>query len=309
MLKPGTRRFPIFLFLLLTVINAAFFLRREYTDYKPYAEESGLYKPATGDWKRYFTDFPAEGRGQTNQFLDSLLKGTDTSALVQLKKVGTFIYSRFSKQLGKPSLNDQLRDPWEMYRYYAEDSSRKLWCGHLAMMFNYFCLARGIETRMIEIKKPGDHHVVNECYLPHSGQWVLVDITNNQLLVSTEPGKLFGLAEFRRLQGKQDLVQVQTAGDSNRLLKMDTGYILNYYQPDFPAHYYKTVNPAVVYTHSEKFRRYILPESWYFILAKDPSANTLFYFRQGLLVAWLLSLVFFIIEYLGKMRQKRNKMA
>lgn len=290
---------------ILTVINAALYLNKEPFNYKPYSTESSLYAPATAESFRFFTDFPREGREQAIRFLDSVLPISDTARVSEIKEIASFLYVQFYSQLGKPAAVKAYRDPWEMYRYYSADSSRKLWCGHLAILFNYFCLARGIETRMIEIMKPGDHHVVNECYLPDSRQWVLVDITYNQLLVSTVQGKLFGLAEFRRLHGQQDLVQVQTAGDSNRLLMMDTGYILNYYQPDLPAHYYKTVNPDVVYSNTEKVRRYILPVSWYSILVKDRSANTGFYFRQAFLIAWLLSLVYLLFLVIKKSSQGR----
>jgi len=297
MLMPGNRKFPLILFGLLTVINAAIFLRRQNFDYKPYAEEAVLYKPASGEWNPFFTDFPAEGRAQANQFLDSLLKGTDTAAQVQVKRIGTFLYNQFRKQLGKPALHDSLQDPWDMYRFFAADSSRKLWCGHLAMMFNYFCLARGIETRMIEIMKPGDHHVVNECYLPAIQQWVLVDITYNQLLVSEENGKPFGLSVFRRMQGRPVTLQVQAANDSIRYMHPDTGYVRNYYHTGDPAFYYYTVNPKVVYRAPEKIRRYFLPESWYRILAAAPTSNFLFYLKQGLVLAWLISLIYTLYRW------------
>ena len=88
---PGNRKFPLFLFGLLTVINAAIFLRRQNFDYKPYVEEAVLYKPPSGEWNSFFTDFPAEGRAQANQFLDSVLKDTDTAAQVQVKRIGTFL--------------------------------------------------------------------------------------------------------------------------------------------------------------------------------------------------------------------------
>ena len=299
----GTRKFPLYLVGLLTVINAGFFLRKDFFEYKPYAEESALYAPASGNWNRFFTDFPREGRGLARLFTDSLLKGRDTARLAQIKQIGSFLYGKFSKQLGKPTVNDQLQDPWDMYRFFAADSSRTLWCGHLSMMFNYFCLARGIETRMIEIMKPGDHHVVNECYLPAIQQWVLVDITYNQLLVSEENGMPVGLTSFRRMQGRNINLKVQAANDSVRLLRPDTGYVRNYYNTGDPAYYYHTINPKVVYQTSEKIRRYFLPESWYQILATEPTSNFLFYLKQGLALAWLLSLIFLLYRWISWKRK------
>lgn len=295
MLMPGTSKRAFLLIGLLTVINAGLLLFNEKFDYKPYADESRLYAPPSSDQFRFFTDFPREGRQRAIQFIDSLLRGGDTARLTEIQKVATFLYHQFATQLGKPDAGNPYHDPWEMYRYYSGDSTRKLWCGHLAILFNYFCLARGIETRMIEIMKPGDHHVVNECYLPGSRKWVLVDITYNQLLVSASEGERCSLAGFRKLQGLQRMVKVQAADDSSRIMRMDTGYIRNYYSQDIPAYYYKTVNPAVVYSNPAKFRRYILPESWYSILSLEQSSNILFYIRQVLLIAWVLSLIYLLM--------------
>ncbi len=300
---PGKLKFPLYLLGLLTVINAGFFLRKDFFEYKPYAEESVLYAPASGNWNRYFTDFPLEGRAQAKGFIDSILKGSDTATLAQIKQIGSFLYNQFGKQLGKPVLNDQLQDPWDIYRFFSADSSRKLWCGHLSMMFNYFCLARGIETRMIEIMKPGDHHVVNECYVPAIQQWVLVDITYNQLLVSEENGMPIGLTAFRRLQGRPVNLQVQAANDSGRDLRPDTGYVRNYYSGNDPAYYYCTINPKVVYRTTEKIRRYFLPGSWYRILATEPASNFPFYLKQALALAWLLSLIYLLYSWI-KLKRK-----
>lgn len=296
---PVTRKFSLLLFGLLTVINSGIFLFKEKFAYKPYAEASVLYAPPSGEWNRFFTDFPGEGQTQAKQLLDSLLTGSDTARRVQIIRISSFLYQEFGKQLGKPSPVVPYTDPWEMYRFYKADTTRKLWCGHLAMMFNYFCLARGIETRMIEIMKPGDHHVVNECYLPGDQQWALVDITYDQLLVSTESDLPLGLAAVRRMPAVGKSWRVQMANESQRIFRPDTGYVRNYYMTGDPAYYYSTVNPKVVYRTSEKIRRYFLPESWYRILASAPSSNFLFYLKQGLALAWLLSLFFVVRRIFG----------
>jgi len=296
---PGTRKFSLLLFGLLTVINSGIFLFKEKFAFKPYAESSVLYAPASGEWNRFFTDFPGEGQAQAKRLLDSLLTGSDTARRVQIIRISSFLYQEFGKQLGKPSPVVPYTDPWEMYRFYKADTTRKLWCGHLAMMFNYFCLARGIETRMIEIMKPGDHHVVNECYLPGVQQWALVDITYDQLLVSTESDLPLGLAAVRRMPAVGKSWRVQMANDSQRIFRPDTGYVQNYYMTGDPAYYYSTLNPKVVYRTSEKIRRYFLPESWYRILASAPSSNFLFYLKQGLALAWLLSLFFVVRRIFG----------
>lgn len=275
----------------------AVFLRRGTADDQPRRTETQLYQAAGTEWNNYFTDFSKEGQKQSIRFTDSLLQGRDTNRLNQIRVIGSFLYQQFAPQLGRPSGKEDYQDPWEMFGYYREDRSRKLWCGHLSMMFTYFCLAQGIETRMIELMKEGDHHVVNECYLPATGQWVLVDLTYDQLFVSQDD-QLLGLAAFRRIQGRSDLrLTIQAAGDSNRSIRMDTGYIRNYYGPDIPACYYKTVNPAVVYSTTAKIKRYLWPDPWYYILSEQPAALFPFYLRLGLLAAWLVSLlwVFFIL--------------
>ena len=284
-----SRKSPFIVLGLLSVINAAVFLRRHTADDQPRRTEAQLYQAPGTEWNRYFTDFPKEGRQLAVNFTDSLLKGHDTSRLNQIRLIGSFLYQQFAPQLGIPSGQEDYTNPWDMFRYYQADRSRQLWCGHMAMMFTYFCLSQGIETRMIELMKDGDHHVVNECYLPGSGKWVLVDLTYDQLFVSQDD-QLLGLAAFRRMQGRSDvLLNVQAAGDSNRRLRMDTGYVRNYYAAGIPAYYYKTVNPELVYSTTAKVNRYFWPVSWYYILSDRPAASFLFYLRQGLLLAWLIS--------------------
>lgn len=295
MLLPGYRRF-ILLFGLLTVINAAIFLRRELTDYQPHRTEAQLYKAPGKKWNRYFTDFPVAGQQAANRFTDSLLQGRDTSRLNQIQVIGAFLYHQFATQLGRPSFQETYKDPWEMFQYYRADTARKLWCGHLSMLFNFFCLSRGIETRMIELNKPGDHHVVNECYLPGPGKWVLVDLTYDQLLVKKNDG-LLGLAAFRKLQGRGDvLLNVRTAADSIRTISMDTGYIRSYYADTVQAFYYVTVNPGKVYSTTAKIKRYLWPDPWYYELRERPADQLFFYLRQALLLSWLLIGVWLIFR-------------
>ncbi len=296
----GALKISLFIVGLLSVINAGIFLRKEHFEYRPYASEQELYSAPSGEWRSYLTDFSQADQQAATRFLDSLLKGTESTPLSQIQTIGSFLVRQFGSRLGTPLLNNQLRSPWEMYNYFTADSSRKLWCGHLAMMFNYFCLARGIDARMIEIMKPGDHHVMNECYVPALQKWVLVDITYNQLLVMAGPNSPMSLVDFRRVQGKSTTLLVQAANDSDRLIRPDSGYIKNYYKSQFPAYYYVTINPLQVYKTTEKVKRYIWPVSWYRILAAGQPSNFLFFLKQGLLVSWLLSLLFLLWSFVKK---------
>lgn len=298
----GTRRFPLFIFTLLTAVNAVLFLYKSHFEYKPYASEQELYAPANGIWRQYLSDFPSASQQATTWFLDSLFKGNDTAQLAQVNQIGSFLYRQFNDRLGKPVPDQEPRSPWEMYNFFKSDSSRKLWCGHLAMMFNYFCLARGIESRMIEIMKPGDHHVVNECYVGALQKWVLVDITYNQLQVKAGSGSPMSLVDFRGMQGTATTLLVHTANDSGRVIRPDSGYIKNYYNSQYPAYYYLTVNPQQVYKTTEKVKRYVWPVSWYRILAAGQKSNFLFYVKQGLLIAWLLSLLVLFRSLVKKRR-------
>jgi hypothetical protein len=295
------KRYPLFFFLFFTILNIAVWLWKGYFEYKPFTSERALYvAPAAGaPWQQFLTDFPSSDQQAARHFLDSLLKGKDTSRLAQINFIGGFLYHQFGNRLGNPDLNDQLHSPWEMYNYFKADSSRKLWCGHLALVFNYFCLARGIDSRMIELFKPGDHHVVNECFIPAYNKWVLVDITYNQLQVSADTMAPLNLAEFRRLAGKEISLRVQQA-DSIRTLRPDSGYYKNYYSIPCPANYYITVSREKVYKTSEKLKRYLLPVSWYKILSEENKPNWLFYLKQVLLIGWIFSLVYMIREWKRK---------
>ncbi len=286
------RKFSIIFLGLLTVINTGLFLRRQYADNEPRRTEASLYQPPGTEWNRYFSDFPIDGQQPAIRFTDSLLQGRDTSRLYQIRLIGKFLYQQFSAQLGKPEPQESYKDPWGMYTYYRADSNRKLWCGHLSTMFTYFCLSRGIETRMIELMKAGDHHVVNECFLPGPGKWVLVDLTYDQLTVS-QGDQLLGLAEFRRLQGRGDVqLRVETAGDSSRSIRMDTGYIRNYYGTAIPANYYVTVNPETLYSTTAKLKRYFWPDPSYYRLSNRPPAIFPYYLRLGFLAAWIMSFLY-----------------
>lgn len=299
--RSANKRYPLFFFLILTILNIAVWLWKGYFDYRPFTSERALYAaPADGaPWRQFLTDFPAADEQAATHFLDSLLKGEDTSRLAQINIIGNYLQRQFSNRLGRPEINEQLHSPWEMYNYFMADSSRKLWCGHLALVFNYFCLARGIDSRMIELFKPGDHHVVNECFIPTYNKWVLVDITYNQLQVSEGTAAPLNLAEFRRLAGKNISLRVQQA-DSFRTLRPDTGYYKNYYSITCPAYYYITVSREKVYKSSEKLKRYLLPVSWYKILAEENKPNWLFYVKQVLLIGWIFSLVYMIREWRRK---------
>src|ERR1700760_3960546 len=93
--------------------------------------------------------------------------------------------------------------------------------------------------------KPGDHHVVNECYLPESGKWAMADLTHDLLLVQDRNGTPLNLVEFQQTVRKgEKLFAYQSRKDSAVLSQVsDTAsFITQYFKGQYPMYYYYVVN-------------------------------------------------------------------
>jgi hypothetical protein len=290
------------IFLLLTVVNLVIFYFRDHFQYQPYKSEKDLYASCDADcenkWKKFVSDFPEEELEQGKKISDSVLSPSSANTKEKLLRLSGFLFLKFRNQLGEPTEELLVSSPYNQYKKLAADSSTQLWCGNLAQMFAWMCWSQGIVCRVVEIMKPGDRHVVNECYLPETKQWVLVDITNGQLLVSKDE-KFLNLLSFKKTLKTENPEIIFHPGqkftDSN-LLSPSSAYILKYYLPDYPVYYYHSVDNKKAYSTNNKIKAYFLPVSWYEIWDPANKGNLAFYLKEVFIFLWLISFFVFMVS-------------
>lgn len=281
------------LFGVITGINVIVYLNREYFTLRPLKTKNELYGTCYDNcrnkWNAFSNDYSETELVQSRYLLDSLSFPAGAGTKEQIKWIGTFLYSRFKNQGGTPSSQLSSASPYQQFRLLEKNDSNKLWCGNYAFMFTWFCRSYGITSRIIEIQKTGDHHVINECYLPEERQWVLADVTNNLLLPSQKNGALLNTVSFRELIATDSLFNAYTLVNDticNSTFKSNSFTGKNYYSPALPLYYYKRINSEKTYITKEKIKRYLLPVSWYY--QYDPAAGTCFQ------LPYLLKLLFII---------------
>ena len=291
------------LILVFTVLNLLVFFFRDRFQYQPYAGYDELYGPCDAScystWKEYATDFPPQELMEARKITDSLLAGRGDNTISKVRQIGSFLYHRFHGQLGTPPPSLLSRSPMQQYRELSSFDSLELWCGNFAEIFTFFCWSQDIATRTIEIMNPGDHHVLNECYLPEENKWMMVDLTNNLIVVRDKNGRVLDLIRFyQTLETGHPARAEMVIKDSSRLetLEIFTGSgVPHYYLDRQPLYYYHRVVHERVYDWREKLRRYVLPVSWYDIYDDEGRSNHLFYIKDLLIGLWLISLIIFMV--------------
>lgn len=285
--------------LLLTLLQLVVFLFRDRFQYQPYTTREKLYAPCDGNcintWRQFADDYPASELKKALVIADSVMDPRQQTAS-QIMILGKFLYRRFYRQLGRPDASLVTASPLEQYEQLSHDSTRQLWCGNFAQMFAFFCWSKGIACRIIEIMKDGDHHVLNECYLPDQQRWVMVDLTNNLLMVTGYPTTPLNLLQFTAaLKDSPNLYACRTH-DTDGIIAPLRGReaLLNYYNPSYPLYYYHRTDNAKAYSTGNKLKQYFLPLSWYDILTPERKTNALFYLKEALVLVWLLALLAFL---------------
>lgn len=300
----------------LTGINIIIYFNREYFSFRPLQTSAGLYSTCNkycGDkWDAFSDDYSATELAESKYLLDSLSFPAGKETKEQIKWIGAFLYNRFKKQTGTPSLRLSSASPYMQFRLLEKNDTNKLWCGNYAFMFSWFCRSYGITSRIIEIQRAGDHHVVNECYLPAEQQWVLADVTNNLLLPSSREGKLLNTVSFRELINTDSSFNAYTAGnDTTGIAAFNSASFTGekYYSSSYPLYYYSRVNSDKIYMPKEKIKRYLLPVSWYEVY--DPSASTYFQLPYLLkllfLITWLVVSVLLFKKPIRLLQKKSRK--
>jgi hypothetical protein len=265
---------------LLTVMNVVIFINRKHFDYRSYSTADELYRACINNciskWKEYVDDYPAADHQQVTLLLDQKV-GQTGSTLDQIVGISNLLLSHFDDQRGVPSANLLSKTPFGQFNFLRLHPEEKLWCGNWSNMFAYFAWNRGIITRIVEIYKPGDHHVFNECYVPDLNQWVLVDLTNNIILPRNTQGKY--------LHGLDYANQVVLPSD---------------YDKTFTWYYYHRYNLDAVYSSESRIKRYLYPDPWFetLVLDKKTPGNFLFYVKLAVFGLWIAFLFMLLMSLL-----------
>ena len=300
------------LFCILTITNIAIYFFRDRFAYFPYTSYSSLYgtcnKPCRDNWKQFIDDYPTNDLPEAKKVTDSILQPAPNQTIEKVLKLAGFLQEKFKSRIGKPTDSLNIASPLDQYKMLCENESAELWCGNFANMFAFFCWAEGIPCRIIEIMNSGDHHVVNECYIPEINKWVMVDITSNQLLTQTIDNRLMNVLDFKTsLSDSTPLVMVRAKG---KTVWTDTNiskptYLNKYYKKDNPLYYYHRINNAEVYKPMLKLYRYIFPVSWFKIIAEKKHSNFPFYLKQFAILLWTIAgLLLIIVKLKGKIKKR-----
>ena len=290
------RKKLIFLaFIFLTIVNAFIFLFRDHFAYQSYADYSTLYKPCDEDciqtWKQAFDDILPGEMSEAKKIADSI---TDEKFATpdKIYSIGKFLYNKFSKQIGEPTALLGQASPIAQYKKLSASDSEKLWCGNFAELFCFFAWSKGITTRTIEIMFAGDHHVLNECYIPEIGKWIMVDITTN-IILAQHGNSYLDLILFKKLAAKKEALYAVRANDST---KEKLNVIPHQYLSNAPIYYYHRIADKKPYATINKIKRYFLPVSWYNIFDDKKRSNLAFYLKEVFSFLWLITFVILVFR-------------
>ena len=286
-------KFLLFSFFLLTIANGIIYSNRHSFQYIKYSTSSELYSHCNESclvkWKRFLEPFPSSEMAEAKQILEPLKLDT-ASALSKIKQIGHLIYSKFQFQNGFPQPIIHSSTPVVQYKMLAADTAQKLWCGTYTQMFNYFCWSQNVVCRSIEIMRPGDHHVINECFLPELNKWILVDLTMG-ILYAEANGSLLNAQDFLTcLESNRPITVTRAESLEKQLLSAfaKKNAVSGYYNSAYPFFYYHTTSTNSVYTTASKIKRYFLPEHWYEIYSKTKKIPIFFYVKLSVLLIWLI---------------------
>lgn len=280
----------------LTLINAAIFLARNHFQYQPYKTYASLYQQCDADcvekWSGYKKIYSAETLAQAKLISDKLI----TEQLTTLEKVQAIsdaLNRRFSHRIGQPTSTLLQMPAMQKFEHLNADTTQKLWCGIFAEMMALFCWSQNITCRNIEVYLPNNRHVMNECWIPELGQWVVTDAMLG-IPAAAHNNQYLNLQQFvTSLHTKPNELKTNALNVSTRVEQLPAlTSIKSFYGPDYDYYYYKVIDLNQVYRPFQKFVRYTLPVSWYNIYSSHPKSNYLFAVKAFLLAAWLLALLY-----------------
>jgi hypothetical protein len=288
----ASKNILIIILIFLTALNVFIFINRDSFQYLPFVTYNTLYNGKNADplkWNNFNSQYSQSEKLETKQITDSLVKG-QKATIEKVFIIANYLHTRFKNQQGKPTKELSISSPLTQYKKLCGNVNEKLWCGTWAQLFSYFCFSQGIICRYIEIMHPGDHHVMNECYLPESKEWVMMDLTFDLLLVQQKSGDYLNVVSFKNNIGQSS--SLFAINNSEALYQPDLSItpIQNYYNNKSPIYYYHSLATDKVYSLGSKLVRYFLPISWYKIYDDQGKSNMLYYIKVTLFLMWLLAL-------------------
>jgi len=284
-----------------SVVNLGIFFYRDKFAYHKFATSSSLNSTDIDKWRKFIDDLPKEQLAAANNILDSL-RLDDSTSVSKILAIGGMLHGRFYKQTGSPSAQLELKTPLDQFKMLSSSDTIRLWCGHFAGMFAFFCWSEGIPCRIIEIMNPGDHHVLNECYLSEAKKWVVTDVTNNNLLFLDQGNNVYlDLADLRNSE-QRTLVALQSEGSLVKQALVDIVFYKRYFGDKNPINYYYRTDPGQIYKTGEKIKRYFFPVTWFEETNSPTRTNLPFYVKQLFILSWLVSFVLFLKNFSLKSR-------
>jgi len=289
--------------------NILFFIKRDKTgNYSKYSTYEQLYSEKNNTdkqrrkWENPFKFISVTEKNAAYQLTKSEADITNNDlSFERMVKIGTWIISKFREcKVGKPTDSLSELPMLEQLKAITERKS-PIWCGNYANMFLFFCKASSIETRIIEIINPGNHHVVNECFIPELQKWVIVDLTNNIIYCKNEKADFLNTLDLVRSSRKKEKVILYHSANDTIVSKSEepqfmawNNYLIN--KPDI--FYYYKINMKEVYSSKNKIKRYLLPISFFEIYSENPVSNFWFFVRLFFIAASILLFIYLFIRFL-----------
>jgi len=280
------------LFSAVTIINVVIFFYRDKFIYHKYATQSSLYSPDTLQWKKIVYNYPRQELDEAIIVLDSLADLKNKSTISKVLEIGQLLYKRFYRQRGIPSSELSRATPLNKFKILSNSDSAHLWCGDFASMFAFFCCAEGIPSRCIELINQGGHHVLNECFVSETGEWVLTDLMYNQLLLWDKTKDRYENLLHLRDSMPSLLMSLQATDSSVISRPFLNGFYDRFFGNKNPIYYYYQLNLSEVYKPTEKIKRYVLPFAWYEEVKQGAIGNLSFYCKQFFILLWLICFAF-----------------
>lgn len=292
----------ILLLLVLTIANVVVFVFRDYFQYYPYKSYQQLYKNCdsrcTKKWSGYTKIYTASERTAAKSLTDPII-GKRKNTLEKVQALSGHLYTLFGSRIGRPSTTLERQPALKKYRTLCSDKTQLLWCGTFSEMLALFCWSQNITCRNIEIIRPDDHHVMNECWIPELQQWVMTDAMFGMSSVKYNDSFVNVLQFAQAVQNHPGKLQYQYEGQSLPFnMLADKTAVQNFYLTTSDYYYYYVMNLEQVYNPWEKLKRYSLPVSWYEIFNNSPKSNIFFFIKVALLGLGVLALINCIYLYL-----------
>ncbi len=309
----------IAIFLFSFIISLILFFLRDkkgvYIKKTTYGELYAVEKDPYGQKEKWSGLYRFHSKGE----IDSAQQLASQEAAIRIEdktftkvvKIGYWLVNRFQHcSSGKPTDSLSKLLPLQQFDAIINNMS-PIQCGNYGSMFMFFCRANAIDTRYIEIMNRGDHHVVNECYIPELNQWISVDLTYNILFSKDTTGGLLNTVDiinyFEQKSGNIILHQVKDGDIAPKRVSAQNipwnSYLVSH--PDL--YFYYQTDPSKVYSVKQRIIRYLLPVSWFEVYSHKTVSNFWFFARFFFIVVTLISFCYLLTKFITRPDDRNKK--